>query len=112
MDALEELFAVPRTPARQALLDAYREREGQGLEDFATWSAIAEQVRGAQDDLLEDLDPAVVEQARTELAERIEFHAWVQWLLDEQLSANRKSTRLNSSHVAISYAVFCLKKKK
>src|SRR6266702_6144737 len=25
-------------------------------------------------------------------------------------SANRKSTRLNSSHVAISYAVFCLKK--
>src|SRR5690625_6813434 len=28
------------------------------------------------------------------------------WYLD------RKSTRLNSSHVAISYAVFCLKKKK
>src|SRR5690625_1280869 len=26
--------------------------------------------------------------------------------------ADRKSTRLNSSHVAISYAVFCLKKKK
>src|SRR5439155_20561278 len=28
------------------------------------------------------------------------------------LSLDRKSTRLNSSHVAISYAVFCLKKKK
>src|SRR5690625_7073460 len=27
------------------------------------------------------------------------------------LAADRKSTRLNSSHVAISYAVFCLKKK-
>src|SRR6266702_6128588 len=27
-------------------------------------------------------------------------------------SIDRKSTRLNSSHVAISYAVFCLKKKK
>src|SRR5437870_8801096 len=27
-------------------------------------------------------------------------------------AADRKSTRLNSSHVAISYAVFCLKKKK
>src|SRR5690625_5827916 len=26
-------------------------------------------------------------------------------------SSDRKSTRLNSSHVAISYAVFCLKKK-
>src|SRR3989442_6197926 len=27
-------------------------------------------------------------------------------------SGDRKSTRLNSSHVRISYAVFCLKKKK
>src|SRR5207253_11040975 len=32
---------------------------------------------------------------------------------DDALYARvRKSTRLNSSHVAISYAVFCLKKKK
>src|SRR5256885_3961608 len=29
-----------------------------------------------------------------------------------QLHADRKSTRLNSSHLVISYAVFCLKKKK
>src|SRR5439155_26025311 len=29
-----------------------------------------------------------------------------------RLPIDRKSTRLNSSHVAISYAVFCLKKKK
>src|SRR5690606_39870605 len=28
-----------------------------------------------------------------------------------ELLTNRKSTRLNSSHVKISYAVFCLKKK-
>src|SRR5437899_8020622 len=28
------------------------------------------------------------------------------------LPADRKSTRLNSSHLGISYAVFCLKKKK
>src|SRR5690625_6889823 len=28
------------------------------------------------------------------------------------VDGDRKSTRLNSSHVAISYAVFCLKKKK
>src|SRR5437899_8726551 len=28
------------------------------------------------------------------------------------LCADRKSTRLNSSHLGISYAVFCLKKKK
>src|SRR5439155_11255768 len=30
----------------------------------------------------------------------------------EEFCLDRKSTRLNSSHVAISYAVFCLKKKK
>src|SRR5262245_62536574 len=30
----------------------------------------------------------------------------------EPLPADRKSTRLNSSHLGISYAVFCLKKKK
>src|SRR3712207_8898004 len=29
----------------------------------------------------------------------------------ERLAADRKSTRLNSSHANISYAVFCLKKK-
>src|SRR5215469_16090177 len=33
-------------------------------------------------------------------------------LADELDSRDRKSTRLNSSHVEISYAVFCLKKKK
>src|SRR5690606_39639390 len=31
---------------------------------------------------------------------------------DPNLIRDRKSTRLNSSHVKISYAVFCLKKKK
>src|SRR3712207_7272362 len=31
--------------------------------------------------------------------------------LVERLVADRKSTRLNSSHANISYAVFCLKKK-
>src|SRR5690242_21395265 len=30
----------------------------------------------------------------------------------EPLKKDRKSTRLNSSHMSISYAVFCLKKKK
>src|SRR5690625_6167451 len=31
--------------------------------------------------------------------------------VDPHIKGDRKSTRLNSSHVAISYAVFCLKKK-
>src|SRR3989440_3451224 len=34
------------------------------------------------------------------------------WLLLAMVGIDRKSTRLNSSHDQISYAVFCLKKKK
>src|SRR6266496_5736397 len=33
-------------------------------------------------------------------------------MVRRHLTEDRKSTRLNSSHVEISYAVFCLKKKK
>src|SRR5699024_12770775 len=33
-------------------------------------------------------------------------------IVDGIVQGDRKSTRLNSSHVSISYAVFCLKKKK
>src|SRR3712207_7529392 len=38
------------------------------------------------------------------------FTAWLAQLNRERL-VDRKSTRLNSSHANISYAVFCLKKK-
>src|SRR5690348_7517412 len=40
--------------------------------------------------------------------------AFIEWFAEEGKRAygDRKSTRLNSSHPSISYAVFCLKKKK
>src|SRR5690349_23572486 len=37
---------------------------------------------------------------------------WVYHTAFRSTKEDRKSTRLNSSHVEISYAVFCLKKKK
>src|SRR5437773_3882595 len=43
------------------------------------------------------------------------FHRFAEiWIIgrDRNLAVDRKSTRLNSSHITISYAVFCLKKKK
>src|SRR5690606_42107043 len=47
---------------------------------------------------------------------RVAYHASQPWPFPYSLMigchADRKSTRLNSSHVKISYAVFCLKKKK
>src|SRR3712207_8640544 len=39
-------------------------------------------------------------------------HARVRSLVEDPRAGDRKSTRLNSSHANISYAVFCLKKKK
>src|SRR5699024_11422182 len=39
------------------------------------------------------------------------FDAFCAYVLTDLLFTDRKSTRLNSSHVSISYAVFCLKKK-
>src|SRR5438034_3927303 len=41
-----------------------------------------------------------------------EEEAAVDAALEKLASSDRKSTRLNSSHTVISYAVFCLKKKK
>src|SRR5437667_7732124 len=51
--------------------------------------------------------------SRVELFERIRTRKVPFILIDRHLSgSDRKSTRLNSSHITISYAVFCLKKKK
>src|SRR5947207_4659956 len=43
--------------------------------------------------------------------ESIDHFSWIKKRL-QRLGRDRKSTRLNSSHTVISYAVFCLKKKK
>src|SRR3989454_7900957 len=57
-----------------------------------------------------DLHPALPEQLHDLLVgERVFLVFLVHQLLDLR---DRKSTRLNSSHLVISYAVFCLKKKK
>src|SRR2546429_7345737 len=39
------------------------------------------------------------------------WHTLARFVLSEDVRPDRKSTRLNSSHGYISYAVFCLKKK-
>src|SRR5688572_32533325 len=50
---------------------------------------------------------------RGRAAAKLEVHAADGHLVPvDQLQIDRKSTRLNSSHSQISYAVFCLKKKK
>src|SRR5438067_7960729 len=63
-------------------------------------------------------DPEQIEAAREVNAQQVELctAAYAEATLGAAgihgEGADRKSTRLNSSHVSISYAVFCLKKKK
>src|SRR5690606_38475753 len=47
-----------------------------------------------------------------DLVDRRQGEGLQELLIDADQQRDRKSTRLNSSHVKISYAVFCLKKKK
>src|SRR5438067_9816113 len=51
-------------------------------------------------------------EAARRAAEQAAHRAHAQALERGHREVDRKSTRLNSSHVSISYAVFCLKKKK
>src|SRR5690554_7385376 len=58
-----------------------------------------------------DVVAILVCQRRRGQTAALAVHALVVGELAAHHHADRKSTRLNSSHVRISYAVFCLKKK-
>jgi len=93
--ALEVVFAVPRSPARQQAFDEYVAAENPGLETFALWCALAERYGGIEDWPDEARDPSsdLVDAAREELVERVTFYQWLQWLADEQLAAAQRAAR-------------------
>ncbi|WP_172825784.1 4-alpha-glucanotransferase [Microlunatus sagamiharensis] len=104
--ALQALFAVPRTAGREAAFAAYRAREGSGLQDFATWSALAVGLGPDWPTWPEALrhpgSPAVLAWAR-EHEDEVAFECWLQWALDEQLdgtqaAALRAGMRLGVMH--------------
>ncbi|WP_062076623.1 4-alpha-glucanotransferase, partial [Demequina globuliformis] len=92
--ALEQVFAAPRSAGREAQFEAFCMREGRALEDYATWCSIAEAHRGVP--WPEELSVgarAAVDAWRDEHAERILFHAWLQWVADEQLERAQRRMR-------------------
>src|SRR2546426_4772068 len=64
--------------------------------------------------LFRSVDPEGQVLTAPDAGERVEAHPSLahRVRVPEKLAEDRKSTRLNSSHLVISYAVFCLKKKK
>ena len=87
--ALETIFAAGRSAGRQAQLDAFRAEQGQGLEDFALWCALAEHFAGEQWELR--LGSPEVEALREQLADRVDFYVWLQWVADQQLAAAQRA---------------------
>lgn len=87
LEALRLLW--DRAPRAAEALAEFRRREGEGLEAFATWCALAEE-NGSDwqqwpDELRHPGGPAVAA-ARRRLRDRVDFHAWLQLLCEQQLT--------------------------
>ena len=85
-EALEVIFAAPRSYHRQSQLDRFIERGGSELSNYALWCALVE--REGTIELPEDLARSSaprVELERLELADRVDFYQWCQWVAAEQL---------------------------
>ncbi|WP_298460594.1 4-alpha-glucanotransferase [uncultured Cellulomonas sp.] len=101
--ALEVVFAAPRSAARRDAFDRFRAEQGQGLEDFALWSALCERYGHPGEWPEEAHDPAssFVAQAREELADRVTFHCWLQWVADEQLAAAQRAAHEGGMRIGV-----------
>src|SRR5947209_16399742 len=99
-------FLTPRRPPRSTL--------------FPYTTLFRSERIGHADDLQRDRDVLRSRQGRDQMigledvAERVSAESRERVLVElgDLDAGDRKSTRLNSSHANISYAVFCLKKKK
>jgi 4-alpha-glucanotransferase len=93
--ALEVVFAAPRSPARQQAFDEYVALENPGLETFALWCALTERYGGITGwpEQARDAASELVAAARDELADRVTFYEWLQWVADEQLAAAQRAAR-------------------
>src|SRR5438034_764813 len=76
-------------------------------------------VRDLQPYVGQEIEAKIIELDKNRNNVVLSRRAWLEQTQSEvrqsflhQLQKDRKSTRLNSSHTVISYAVFCLKKKK
>jgi 4-alpha-glucanotransferase len=96
--ALKSVYQAPRSAGRELAYAAYRQREGQSLDDFATWCALAEKHGNDWHQWPVELHhPAgtAVAAFAAKHATAVDFHRWLQWQLDDQLTGVQ-STALQS----------------
>ncbi|QWW20643.1 4-alpha-glucanotransferase [Schaalia sp. 19OD2882] len=85
--ALELVFALPRSIHRDSQFRRFVARGGTDLANFALWCALVERAEGTH--LPEEVSwsgAPGTDRARLELADRIEFWQWCQWIASEQLA--------------------------
>ena len=100
--ALEAVFAAPRSPGRQAGLDAFVAREGAALREFALWCALEEHYAGVDRPAQAwDARSDLVAQLADELAARVDFHCWLQWIADEQVANAQHAARASGMRIGI-----------
>ena len=92
--ALELIHRVDMSASRRMAFTAFRVARGRRLEDFATWCLLSELHGSDWHDWpaeLHDSHGAAVARVRREHADRIDFHMWLQWIADQQLSTAQSS---------------------
>lgn len=100
--ALDAIFVVPLSAGRQAELDAFAAGEGQPLQDFALWCALEEHYEGAERPAEAwDIDSPLVEALRAQLADRVRFHVWLQWICDQQLERAQAAAQASGMAIGV-----------
>ncbi len=100
--ALAAIFAVPRSAERQRSFEEFTAHEGQPLADFALWCALQEHdARREGEAAVRDIHSAAVAELRAQLAETVEFYAWLQWVADEQLAAAQAAATASGMRIGI-----------
>lgn len=94
--ALELIYSVPRSAERETSYRRFAHQEGAALAAWSRWCALAEvhgpDWRSWPSDVA-DADQAARLTTSGTLASRAGFHAWLQWLLDEQLAQAHRAAR-------------------
>lgn len=101
--ALELIFSVPRSIARQQQFERFCTLEGKGLQDFALWCALSEKLP-ADDPQWQQIngpDSGWVREHRSAFTERIRFHQWLQWICDQQLETAQTAARSAGMDIGI-----------
>src|SRR5205807_6581791 len=107
-DKLKRAPQVPRTASRVAV-PVYRGGRQVGKATSTTWSPTLKKMIALASVSSDSSDPGTT--LSMEMTIEAVRHTVSAKVVPLPFFKDRKSTRLNSSHLVISYAVFCLKKK-